>query len=512
MMKYRRILITVSILVLFYLATGFDCERGTLKKQEARGVWISRWEYTINLPSNTPENQRQKILEMMRQAKAAKLNFVLFQVRGQADAFYRSRLEPWAAELTGTLGRDPGWDPLQFAIDAAHAQGLQIHAWFNTFTLWKGKQPPARTLPPHLFHQHPEWLCVDGNGKRMPLGDHYLYLSPGIPSVQEYLQEVALELVKNYALDGIHFDYIRYPENSDKLGYSHDAVSVARFRSAAGNPRDLAWDDWQREQLNQFVQNFYEAARQINPKMKVSAAVLGSFDDSPNSSFFSVFQNSRQWLKEGWIDFLLPMIYWERNHPTAPFEKLTQEWVRSNQTERLILPGLAAYKMDNPGWPRDEIGQQVNFVRKIGADGMAFFSYSAMEKIWASGQYQFSTFANFPAMTWKDGMLPNVPSDVRSEMTPQNKVKISWTPPAPAFDGDTARSYNVYRTDSAFLDINDPTRIIGVIPAGSSFFVDPTVEPGKSYHYTVSALDACDNESMVSSIISVTVPVIVAKK
>jgi len=508
----RRILITVCILALFYLATGFDCERGLLKKQEARGVWISRWEYTINLPFNTPEAQQQKILEMMRQAKAAKLNFVLFQVRGQADAFYRSGLEPWAAELTGTLGRDPGWDPLQFAIEAAHAQGLQLHAWFNTYTIWKGKQPPARTEPLHVYHQHPEWLCVDANGKRMNLGDHYLYLSPGIPSVQDYLQEVALDLSKNYDIDGIHFDYIRYPENSDQLGYSRDAVSVARFRSANGNPRDLAWDDWQRDQINQFIRNFYEAVWQIKPKLKVSAAVLGNYDRAQNSSYFSVYQDSRRWLKEGWIDFLLPMIYWQRNHPTVPFEKLAQEWVRSNQTERLILPGLAAYKFDSPEWPADEIAQQVHFIRKLGGDGMAFFSYSALEKIWRSGHTHFSTFANFPAMTWKDGTLPNVPADVRSEITPQNKVKISWAHPAPAFDGDSARNYIIYRTDSAFLDINDPATILGVIPAGGADFVDHSVQPGKSYHYTVSALDASNNESMVSEIVSVDVPVLVARK
>jgi hypothetical protein len=143
---------------------------------------------------------------------------------------------------------------------------------------------------------------------------------------------------------------------------------------------------------------------------------------------------------------------------------------------------------------------------------MAFFSYSALEKIWHSGHTHFSTFANFPAMTWKDGTLPNVPADVRSEITPQNKVKISWTHPAPAFDGDSARNYIIYRTDSAFLDINDPATILGVIPAGGADFVDHSVQPGKSYHYTVSALDASDNESMVSEIVSVDVPVLVARK
>lgn len=510
--KHRRILLAIGILGLFYLATGFDCERGTLKKQEARGVWISRWEYTVNLPVNTREKQQQKILEMMHRAKAAKLNFVLFQVRGQADAFYRSQYEPWAAELTGTLGKDPGWDPLQFAIEAAHAQGLQIHAWINTFTAWKGKEAPPKTQPLHLYHQHPEWLCADASGKRMTLNEHYLFLSPGIPSVQAYVQKVALDIVKNYDIDGIHFDYIRYPERSDELGYSHDAVSVARFRSAAGNPRDLSWDDWQREQLSQFMRNFYIAAQQIKPKVKVSAAVFGSFDRTPNSSYFSVFQDSRQWLREGKIDFLLPMIYWRRDHPTAPFDKLSREWVRSNQTERFILPGMAAYKFDNPEWPPDEIGQQINFVRKIGADGMVFFSYSAMEKIWANGQYQFATHANFPAATWKDATLPNVPADVRAEITAENQVKLSWTPPQPAFDGDTARYYNVYRTDSAILDINDPASILSIVPAGYSSFLDTSVEPGKTYHYTISAFDGCDNESMVSSVTTAEVPLHFARK
>ena len=221
-------------------------------KYEARGVWMSRFEYAIEKARNHPDSAKALIRQVFQQARRAKLNMVFFQVRGNGTAFFNSSFEPWAQELTGTLGRDPGWDPLQFAIEEAHQLGLELHAWINTFPYWRGSVPPSESTPRQPFLDHPEWIVCDTNGKpALPDSgsNEYLWASPGNPAVRQHLVNVVTDLVKKYEIDGIHFDYIRYPEASPTKGYSHDPVSVARFNSAEGNPHMLSWEHWQRDQL-----------------------------------------------------------------------------------------------------------------------------------------------------------------------------------------------------------------------------------------------------------------------
>lgn len=509
-MTFRNLTSFFLLSILCLLLTGFVCREEFSKKREARGVWLSRWEYTSHLDNRTPQAQQQKIIEVMRLARKAKLNFIFFQVRGQCDAFYRSQLEPWAAELTGRLGQEPGWDPLLFAVKTAHRHGLELHAWLNTFSCWKGKQPPPHSTPEHVYHSHPEWLCADKQGKPMTLGDHYIYLSPGIPAVRRHVHQVAMELVNNYNIDGIHFDYIRYPENAKAAGYSHDVISVQRFRSANGNPRQLAWADWQREQINIFLNNFYHKAIQQKPMLKISAAVLGKGDESPTGSFHVVFQDSRRWLQAGCVDFLVPMIYWRRGHPTASFDRLAQNWIQSNATDRLIIPGIGTYKYNRPDWSANEIQEQVDICRRLGAQGVAFFSYSSFKEILKIGNYQFKHPAILPALPWKDAIPPLTPTNLKVMQQTGRQVALSWSAPLPATDGDAAARYIVYRTPVSYLDPGNARYILDITPYGERSYIDRTVEPGKHYYYVVSALDNGNNESPLSEAAYAEIPYSIA--
>ncbi len=490
----------------------FSCKPEFTGKQEIRAVWVSRWEYTKNLTENTIQNQQRKIQEVMQKTQAAKLNLVLFQVRGQGDAYYRSQYEPWAKELTGQLGGDPGYDPLEIAIQEAHARGLEIHAWFNVFTCWRGTEPPEHSTPEHLYFQHPDWFCVAKTGPPMQLSEHYIFLSPGIPAVREYLQKVALDLVQHYQIDGIHFDYIRYPENARNLGFSHDSVSVRRFQSTAANPNQLNWDDWQREQITQFVTEFYDAATRIKPMLKVSAAVFGRYDLSPASSFHSVFQDSRRWLTDGKMDFIVPMIYWHRAHPTAPFGETVTEWIKSNQTNRFIIPGIGAYRQLSPDWPSDEVKQQVKLIRKLQAAGMVFFSFTAMEQLWQKSNFKgFTTLANMPAMRWKDNIPPLVPGDLQCEKANAQEVVLTWVPPTPAMDGDGAVYYNIYRATTPEIDPADARSLYAITTDQEPVFADQYVKNGKTYYYAISAMDKGDNESQLSEILKVEISAMIAQ-
>lgn len=497
----RLISFTFLILINFI---HFSCKPEFTNKQEIRAVWVSRWEYTKNLPENTIPNQQRKIREVMQKTQAAKLNLVLFQVRGQGDAYYRSQYEPWAKELTGRLGGDPGYDPLEIAIQEAHTRGLELHAWFNVFTCWRGTDPPEHTTPEHLFYQHPDWFCVDKSGQPMQLSEHYIFLSPGIPAVREYVHNVALDLVQNYNIDGIHFDYIRYPENARDLGYSHDSISVQRFQTTEGNPNKLVWEDWQREQITQFVTQFYEAAIHIKPMLKISAAVFGRYDLSPASSFHSVFQDSRCWMDIGKMDFIVPMIYWHRAHPTAPFGETALDWIKSNQTNRFIIPGIGAYRQLSADWPANEVKKQVKLIRKLQAVGMAFFSFTAMEQLRQQNNFKgFTTQANIPAMRWKDNIPPLPPHDLQYERAITREIVLNWMPPSPAMDGDCAMYYNIYRSTTPDFDQTDARNLYAITTSPEPLFIDQNVINGKTYYYTVSAMDKGDNESQLSETIKV---------
>jgi hypothetical protein len=266
------------------------------------------------------------------------------------------------------------------------------------------------------------------------------------------------------------------------------------------------WEDWQREQITQFVANFYDAAIRIKPMLKVSAAVFGRYDLSAASSFHAVFQDSRRWLHDGKMDFIVPMIYWHRAHPTAPFAETLTDWINANPGNRFIIPGIGAYRQLSADWPADEVKKQVKLIRERQASGMAFFSFTAMEQLWQNNRITgFTTHANIPAMRWKDNIPPLAPHDLQREKIDAREVVLTWVPPTPAMDGDGAAYYNIYRTNTPEFDPADARNLYTITTDKEPVFTDQNVTIGKTYYYAISAMDKGDNESQLSEILKVEV-------
>ena len=184
----------ILLLVLYRSSIAFAQTNPAPPKQEVRAVWIT----TVNgldWPKSTdPAEQQRSLREMVMKLHSAHFNTIFFQVRGRGDALYRSSLEPWSDILTGTLGKDPGWDPLQFVIDEAHARAMEVHAWFNTFYVRSGKGEIPPSKPRHVALEHPDWVqTVDGQS----------WLDPGLPAVRNFLLRVGMEIVRNYDVDGV---------------------------------------------------------------------------------------------------------------------------------------------------------------------------------------------------------------------------------------------------------------------------------------------------------------------
>ena len=470
-------------------------------KREARGMWMSRFEYA----TKNADSSKAKITHLFEKARHAKLNMVLLQVRGSGDAYYKSEYEPWSELLTGSLGKDPGWDPLQYAVDEAHRLGLELHVWINTFPIWRGNTLPPETAPRSAMLAHPEWIVCEKDGTPMkydPPNNNYVWISPGNPAARQHVLNVVKDIVGRYDIDGLHFDYIRYPEGSVQKGYSHDAVSVARFKSVEGNPGSLSWEHWQRDQLSQFVFDAYNLITGMKPWVKVSAAVIGKMQGSGWTSYDAVFQDGRRWMEVGKIDFILPMLYRERTHPTHPFIPLMTEWQDRASYDRHVFPGLGARLIQSVGW--SEIVAQIKEVRKRGLSGVVFFSATGLEQAWELlGVDEFPYWSLPPRTPWKDSTAPAAPTSVSAEYSSRGVI-IQWKVP----NAIEPQSFVVYRSGKPALSKDDAYSIVTVTGRNATEYVDefPLREKMNEAYYAVTALDRLSNESPLSPIVRVVAP------
>jgi uncharacterized lipoprotein YddW (UPF0748 family) len=365
---------------------------------EVRGLWVTRWDYT----------QPSHVQSIMANAAAYNFNLILFQVRGNATVFYQSSLEPWAWELTGsdpsTLGTDPGWNPLALACTEAHARGMELHAYMNVFPAWKETVPPP-TSADQLWNTHRSWFMQNSSGEVMwPQGwwDYwYTFIDPGVPEVKQYLHDVFLEVARNYDVDGIHYDYIRYPHEVGDWAYN--ATSVARFVAASGGtPSELPtqWAAWKRDQISEIVDAIYPDVMAINPNINVSAAVQASW----SSAYNTASQNYRAWLSAGTLDSIILMLYIQ---DTVQFRNYVRDHV-ANSSDRWVVPGLGAHNTDTA-----TLLQLIQISREEGAEGVALFSYSSLfpshspnSKANAILDGPFSQPAPLPPMPWKEQSAP----------------------------------------------------------------------------------------------------------
>jgi uncharacterized lipoprotein YddW (UPF0748 family) len=325
-------------------------------RDEVRGVWVTRWTF------RTP----QDIDTLLDDAQRAGFTHVFLQVRGTFDAFYRSSHEPWARELSGTLGKDPGWDPLQHAIEGAHARGLELHAWANVYALWQGKGTPKSVGIPHPFTAHPDWSIADKGGATTSAKLSYRFASPGNPEVADHLVAVFDELDERYDIDGLHLDYVRSPGRD----WGYDAPSLA----AAGQVEDF--DAWRRDAIVSTVSRIAEAV-----DAPLTAATWGLHDDrwrwglAGASGYGAYFQDAHGMLNKGILDASAPMIYWPvgatKGHK-LDFATLVEDHV-AHRGPGQIWAGIDAHKLSV-----EESLACLEAARAADADGVVFFEHKAV--------------------------------------------------------------------------------------------------------------------------------------
>jgi len=461
-------------------------------KREVRAVWLAT-AAGLDWPKTTNRTEQQTTLRnIVRYLHAANFNTIFFQVRARGDAYYRSHYEPWAENLTGTLGNDPGWDPLKFLLDEAHAEGIEIHAWFNVFKV-RGPNPVGASSPLHISRMHPSWT-VPAEGE--------VWLDPGIPEVRQYLLNVALDLVSQYDLDGINFDFIRYPGRTFP-----DDETFRRYGNGATR------DDWRRGNITALVADFYARAIAQKPKLKIGSSPLGVYEPDAASgaagSPTSVYQESESWLERGFQDYLSPQIYWDigASRGDPDFAGLVERW-QEGSGGRHIYAGIGAYKPE----VLRELGRQIDVSRGAGNQGQAFFRYDNLQTLTVM-ENRYSTPALIPPMLWKDSIPPVPPTNLAVGEVVTNVFHLEWSPSAIARDGDRSDRYVIYRGSPLAPCIDSAANIVAIVPASTTSLLDTVRVPtGLTYYYTVTALDRTNNESAPSTIATGVVKELLALK
>jgi uncharacterized lipoprotein YddW (UPF0748 family) len=507
--------------ITFFVLLIFSVPSFSQPKEEVRAVWLTRV-YNIDWPKTTNVSvHKQDLINILDKLKAANFNTIMFQLRARGDVAYPSKIEPYAKEFTGIMGKDPGYDVLRFVIDECHKRGMEVHGWMVTYKVYDGKAVPPAMMPAHIVNAHPEYCKLYSSG-----GTDTWYLDPGIPEVRTYLRSIVQEIVANYDIDAIHFDYIRYPESD-----FNDADTYSKY--GAGKVKS----DWRRENINQFVYDVYDDIQKINPRVKVGSAPVGVYKNTTQYNgwerYNAVFQDSRDWLSKKKHDYMCPQIYWQINSAQS-FKYICRDEVKYNYG-RHIYTGMAVYRIEakkrfsseqekgdwdafymrvlrdskntrGDNWPVTEMTNQIDVSRAEGALGQCYFSsvqitqnIKNVYEIIKASQYKYP--ANIPSMRWKDSIPPNKPKNLKITRTNDLQFSLSWETPDPAPDKNDIKYYNVYSSDKSIVDITDIKNVIKFqVTSTKADFTLPEM-PQSNMYFVVTAYDPGYNESQPSNTI-----------
>ncbi len=454
-------------------------------KYEIRAAWITTiggldWPTVKATSAYGIKRQKEELCKQLDMLKEANFNTVLFQTRLRGDVIYPSIYETFAESLAGKTGRNPGYDPLKFAIEECHKRGMEIHAWMVCIPAGNdrqvkllGKQSVVKKKPTMCIHFKRAW-----------------YLDPGNPETAKYLAAIAKEITMNYDIDGIHLDYIRYPENAENFP---DGKTFRKY----GKGKTIS--QWRRDNITSIVREIYNDVKRIKPWVKVSSSPVGKYDDTRRYSskgwnaYNAVYQDAKLWLKTGIHDAIFPMMYFRDNH----FYPFALDW-EENKHGRFVVPGLGIYflKQKAHEWDINEIMRQIYFTRRNGLDGQAFFRNEFLMKntcgLTDSLKCRFYTYpAAVPPMVWQDIIAPAQP--VNGVISFRNdSVMINWDK-ADSSKTEEA-SYRIYASDFYPVDINDGKNIICLKHGSNSFCY--SLKAGKIKRFwAITATDRYGNES-----------------
>jgi uncharacterized lipoprotein YddW (UPF0748 family) len=455
-----------------------------LPKREFRGAWLHTV-YQDGYARRSTAQNKAWLRGQLDSLRTAGVNAVVFQVRPQADAFYDSRYEPWSCYLTcDGKAPKPYWDPLEFMVGECHARGMELHAWLNPYRVTAG----ARQVPPagHIYHKHPErFLRYDGK----------IYFDPALAANRRHIEKVVADIVERYDVDGIHFDDYFYPYPVKGKEFP-DGESFRRYG------RGMKRDDWRRANVDSLiagVRRVIDGSRRPWVRFGISPFGIWRNESSdPRGSATSGLENYDGlyadvllWARKGWVDYLLPQLYWELEHKAAAYRVLL-DWWADNACGRHMYIGQDVERTMKAG----ELGEKLSMQRRRPEiAGMCWWPGYALcanrggvaDSLAMCHQNHRALVPSYPWIT-SEGPWP-------VENLRLDGGRLVWNVAASEGVVEDAVRFVVYRFDSPRVDINNSAAIVEVTPR-TEFLV---ATPG---YYVVTALDRANNESAPSQIVS----------
>lgn len=469
-------------------------------KREVRSVWMATV-WALDWPSSTSSTTAQKneMVKYLDVLQKNNFNAVYFQVRTMSDAFYKSSYEPWSSYLTGTRGKDPGWDPLAFVVEECHKRGMECHAWvnpyrFSTGSNWSTAQDQALKSAGMLL------AYTKSDGKTTTI------MNPGLESVRKRIVDVCKEIISNYDVDGLVFDDYFYPEG---IPVTSSAGDYDLWQKSGAS---MTFGDWRRNNVNQMVADVYKMVQQQKPYVRfgispagaacTSAAVAAKhgIDRCPVASdwqYDGIFSDPVAWLEAGTIDYISPQLYWKTNHKTNPFGPMTKWWsyvAKHFGRHHYASHSISFLNSSNTTSDWEEIGKQVQFSRDYTeneAPGAVFYSaaYVTGKKQSGFGEWlqvnKFQNKALTPAIDWKKSDLEKVQVSALSKRA----TVLSWA------GVDNVR-YSVYAVPESVnvetLDSNIPAEYLLGVSYKTTYTMPDDKKSG--YNYAVCVLDRYGNE------------------
>ena len=329
-----------------------------------QAAWLTTaWSLDWPKTKNNPTAQKKELIEILDTLKDTGINTVMFQVRPYGDAMYKSSINPWSKELTGKQGNDPGYDPLAFIIQEAHTRGMKVHAWLNPYRVISSGTDVNVLSSNHPARKNPSLLIENKGG---------MYYNPDLQEVKNHISDTIAEIVSNYNVDGITFDDYFYPTD---------------YPLPVGEDKDGAVANARREHINQMILQVKNTIKSIKPRVRFGVSPRGVWKNKINDpngsdtgeakeSYYSDYADTVRWVKEGYIDYIIPQVYWEMNHDVAPFKTVTNWWeniVKGTSVDLYIGHTI------NKDVVAKEIDTQIQYTKKFSAiKGNSYYNVTSI--------------------------------------------------------------------------------------------------------------------------------------
>lgn len=482
------------------------------EKRDFRGVWLQTAFQERYTRLNTTQI-KEYLLQMVDDLQDCGINTIMFQVRPEGDAFYRSEIEPWSRFLTGKQGSTPvpEWDPMQYMIDLCHERQMEFHAWINPYRMCASKN---MVLPQgHLYYEHPDWF-VHYDGR--------LYLNPGMPECRSYVRSVVKDIVSRYDVDALHIDDYFYPYPIKGMLFDDRATFEAyapQMNLDTENQED--WNQFRRQSVNILIKAIHNDIQEIKPWVRFGVSPFGIYRNEQtweNGSkttgiqcYDELFADVLLWAAQGWVDYIIPQLYWEIGYAPADYSELVKWWNDHTPDNCHLYIGQSIERsLDETDANRkaqsDLLKDHKHFMEKLNLAAQCtkvrgnsyWFGYQIEDNLYHVRdflkQYVYNQGrALHPAFTHIDAEVPAKVVDLKIEASEQGP-HLSWKMLNTADALQAPKYFCVYRFEKGEkVNIDDVSHLLLSTPYTDCY--DTQVEHAGKYVYVVTAIDACNNES-----------------